>query len=189
MIQQILFELSYLLRHTPWDTGISPPELYAFLDAHPPARALDLGCGTGTNAITMAQRGWQVVGVDISKLAIRRARKKARKARLSIAFSQADVSQFRDPGAKFDLILDIGCFHSLSTEARAQYAANLKHLVIPAGTYLLYSWIKDDVESQENRPTEIEIQDLFSTHFECRDVTFGTERHRTSAWFTFQRKA
>jgi SAM-dependent methyltransferase len=188
VIAQILFELSYLFRRTPWDTGITPPELVAFLDSHPPGRALDLGCGTGTNAITMTKCGWQVVGIDISKLAIRRARKKARKAGLSIAFYQEDVTQLEFLKEPFDLVLDIGCFHSLPAEARARYAAQLKRLVRPAGIYLLYAWLKVEEYSGENPPKESEIHVLLSPNFECRDVAHGTERHRATAWFTFQRK-
>ena len=47
-MRRIFFELRYLLGDVPWDTGVSPPELLDFLDRHPPGRALDLGCGTGT---------------------------------------------------------------------------------------------------------------------------------------------
>ncbi len=188
MISQILFELSYLFRRTPWDTGITPPELYAFLDSHPPGRALDLGCGTGTNAITMTRRGWQVVGVDVSKLAIRLARKKARRAGFSIAFYQEDVTKLGFLAEPFDLVLDIGCFHSLSVQARARYAAQLKRLVKPAGTYMLYAWLQDEDLSRENPLKEAETHALLSPDFECQTVAHGIERQRTTAWFTFQRK-
>ncbi len=60
----------------PWDTGQSPPELLAFIQHHPPGRALDIGCGTGTNVITLAQSGWQVWGIDFAPRAIAKARQK-----------------------------------------------------------------------------------------------------------------
>jgi len=65
MIRRLLFELRYLREKTPWDTGISPPELLKYLAESSPGHALDLGCGTGTNAITITKHGWQVVGVDL----------------------------------------------------------------------------------------------------------------------------
>lgn len=80
MISRLIFELWYLLGRAPWDTGISPPELMAFSESHPPGRALDLGCGTGTNLATMAQLGWQATGEDVSGRALFQARYKARMA-------------------------------------------------------------------------------------------------------------
>ncbi len=66
MIERLGFEISYLFKNTRWDTGISPGELANFLDTHPPGRALDLGCGTGTNAIAIANHGWEMVGGERS---------------------------------------------------------------------------------------------------------------------------
>jgi cyclopropane fatty-acyl-phospholipid synthase-like methyltransferase len=188
VIRQVLFELSYLIRRTPWDTGISPPELMVFLGSHSPGRALDLGCGTGTNAITMTKHGWQVVAVDISILAIRRARQKAHEASAAIDFRQGDVTAMRNLGDPFDLALDIGCFHSLSGDARKRYAANLKRWLNPEGSFLLYAWLDDEDETQDDPLNAAEIETLFSPELECLDATLGTERQRTSAWFTFRRK-
>ena len=61
-------QLMYLVGFKPWDSGVSPPELVAAVEgpqALPPGRALDLGCGTGTNAIYMARHGWDVTGADL----------------------------------------------------------------------------------------------------------------------------
>ena len=57
MIHRLLFELRYLLGFAPWDTGVSPPELIRLIDTHSAGHALHIGCGTGTNAITLAERG------------------------------------------------------------------------------------------------------------------------------------
>jgi 2-polyprenyl-3-methyl-5-hydroxy-6-metoxy-1,4-benzoquinol methylase len=77
MMQRWFFELRYLFRRTPWDTGITPPEVVAFLDRTPPGRALDLGGGTGTNAVEMARRGWEVTAIDFSSRAVLAARRRA----------------------------------------------------------------------------------------------------------------
>ena len=66
MFRRIYFNLLYLFTRPPWDTGVSPPELYDFIENHEPGRAIDIGCGTGTNVITLAQAGWQVTGVDFA---------------------------------------------------------------------------------------------------------------------------
>ena len=76
------WDLMYLFKKTPWDTGITPPEIVAMLDSGkvPIGRALDLGCGTGTNAITLAQHGFDVTAIDVSRRAIALAQRKARSA-------------------------------------------------------------------------------------------------------------
>jgi len=102
------FDLQYLLGRVPWDTGVTPPEVVAVIERGDlaPGRALDLGCGTGTNCIYLARHGWQAVGVDFSVLAIRRARRKARRAGLDCRFYRADVTDLGfldDPFALADL--------------------------------------------------------------------------------------
>ena len=64
-MQQLWWNLVYRFGKTPWDTGITPPELRAVVESGqvPPGRALDLGCGTGTNVIYLARHGLEVVGV------------------------------------------------------------------------------------------------------------------------------
>lgn len=66
----------------PWDSGITPPELVALVegpDALAPGRALELGCGTGTNAVYLARHGWQVAAVDLVDRAVRQARRRPRR--------------------------------------------------------------------------------------------------------------
>ncbi|RLD01715.1 MAG: class I SAM-dependent methyltransferase, partial [Chloroflexi bacterium] len=104
--------LKYLRRPT-WDSGISPPELLNFIATHPAGRAIDLGCGTGTNAITLAQHGWQVSGVDIALIALYRARRKAKSSQVNLDLHLGDVAKLRGIEGKFNLALDIGCFHNL----------------------------------------------------------------------------
>lgn len=189
MIQRLLFELMYLLGRTPWDTGISPPELLSFLDKHEPGRALDIGCGTGTNVITMARRGWQVTGVDVSSRAIHRAQRKAQSAGLQIQLIRDDVTSFHNIVGTFDLALDIGCFHSLSREERNRYVSNLNRFIKPGGTFLLYTWFKENSDKENGHPSQKVILQLFSQDFELTSIEYGTDRQRSSAWFTFQRKA
>ena len=89
------FEQKYLAGDPPWDTGVTPPELVALVEGDNllPGRALDFGCGTGTNCLYLAQHGWRAVGVDFSPLAIERAKHKTRQARVAgeaCQFYQAD---------------------------------------------------------------------------------------------------
>lgn len=123
----------------PWDTGVSPPELIEFLDSAEPGRALDLGCGTGTNLLTLAKRGWAVVGIDMAVIPVLRARTKLREAGCDGRVIRGDVTsdfRLREP---FDFVLDIGCYHALTPQARSDYQQKLKTRLKPGGTYLLYA--------------------------------------------------
>ena len=137
-IRWIRFNLRYL-GQPPWDTGVSPPELISFLNRTLPGKALDLGCGTGTNLLTMAEYGWFVVGVDFAWLSVLRARAKLRHAGYDPRVVQGDVAGGLDLDAPFDLVLDIGCYHSLSFEERMNYRKNLGAWLSPGGAYLLYA--------------------------------------------------
>jgi SAM-dependent methyltransferase len=186
LFNKLLFNLWYF-RNPPWDTGISPPELMDFIHSHPAGRALDLGCGTGTNVITLARHGWQASGVDFARQAIRIARDKARRARVQVDLRVEDVTRLATLSGPFDLILDIGCFHSLPGEFRQAYLNNIQRFLSPEGTYLLYLFFK--LRSDEAGPgvTEGDVENL-STLFHLVSRQDGTNRgERPSAWLTFQK--
>jgi SAM-dependent methyltransferase len=186
--RRILFELSYLFGRAPWDSGISPPELLAFLETHAPGRALDLGCGSGTNAITLAQHGWTVTGIDFASGAIRRARGKAKAAGLPIDFRQGDVADLDTIQGPLDLALDIGCYHSLSAGGQARYAAGLARLLRPGGVLLLYGFLRHDPDDPSTWLTEEAVARRFGSSFEAISAVTGTDRQRSSVWLTLRRK-
>jgi len=186
VIRSLLYELRYLLGKTPWDTGISPPELIEYLENHSPGRALDLGCGTGTNALTISKYGWEVIGVDASYLAIRRAQAKVRQQDIRVVFERLDVSRLKGIRGKFDLILDIGCFHALSPKARMRYIQRIAQLIGSGGAYLLYTWLADPNDSRSPLPDADGIKRSFSPYFALITPQFGTERGQTSAWYQIQ---
>ncbi len=170
----------------PWDTGTSPPELISFIESHPPGRALDLGCGTGTNVITLAKHGWEVTGVDFAPRAIRIARRKARKAHVNVDLRVEDVTKLETLSGPFDLVLDMGCFHSLSQRGKRDYIINLAQLMTPGGTYLMYGFFKQPEDSGPGL-TEADVENI-KENLRLTDRQDGTERGvRPSAWFTFRR--
>lgn len=185
MLRSIFFSLWYLLRKPPWDTGVSPPELLAHIANHPPGRALDLGCGTGTNAITLAKHGWQVTAVDFALPAIRSARAKARRAGVQVDFRAADVTRLEDVHGPFDLVLDIGCFHTLDQAGKQRYVANLKRLLAPGGVFLLYAFFKEPgAEGSGLTPADL---DLLDDALQLEQRVDGSERGlRASSWFTYR---
>jgi SAM-dependent methyltransferase len=183
MISNLMFELRYIIGKTPWDTGVSPPELIAFLEENPPGRALDLGCGTGTNAITIHSYGWDVIGVDSSYYAIRRAVEKTICQAREVDFRRLDVSRLKGIQGPFDLILDIGCYHTLSPEARARYVQRLAQVIQPDGIYLLYTWLADPEKPGDLPPSKDEIEQAFSPIFPMITSELGTDQEHTSAWY------
>lgn len=186
-MKRIFFELRYLLGNAPWDTGISPPELLEFLQQASPGRALELGCGTGTNAITMATQGWEVTGVDFSALAIWAARRKARRQGLDIRFMSRNVANLDGLASPFDFALDIGCLHGLAPQERLKYASALGRLIAADGVYLLYSFITQEPDPIPQWPTAEEIDRLFGRDFSLVSAEYGRDGERTSAWFKFNR--
>ncbi len=188
MFRRLHFELSYLLGTPPWDRGVSPPELMTFLDAHPPGRALDIGCGTGTNAITLASRGWDVTGIDFSARAIRAARRKARLAHSAAGFERAGVERLATLTGSFDLALDIGCYHSLSLQQQTSYGRDLARLLRPGATFLLYGFAGPEPDPRSTWLSQVALEARFGQAFELRDYVLGADRTRPSAWVTLRRK-
>jgi cyclopropane fatty-acyl-phospholipid synthase-like methyltransferase len=189
MIRRLFFELLYFRGKANWDSGISPPELLDHLKHTTPGRALDLGCGTGTNAMTMAQFEWDVVGIDFSARAIHAARRKAKSSALEISFIRGDVTDLKGVQGSFDLVLDIGCFHTLSLRAQQKYKENLNQFLRSDGTFLLYSHLKELESKASMLPSEERIRELFEDCCECKSAVIGsdTASHHRSAWFRMKR--
>ena len=161
---------------------MTPPELVRYVAAHPPGRALDLGCGTGTNVVYLAQHGWEAVGVDFAGRAIAKARRRARGARVEATFVVGDVTRLAVVGP-FDLALDIGCLHSVPVGGRAGYAAGLAAVMRSGGTYLLYAFAPGGPAFGLTR------EDLRATFADAFDVVGVEEgKGRPSAWYTLVKR-
>lgn len=146
------------IQKPPWDTNQTPPEVYEFTANKPPGRVLDLGCGTGTNVITLAKLGWYAIGVDFIPKAIRIARRKALNAGVDAEFFINDVTNLNKVEGQFNLILDIGCYHSLDNKGMENYRKNIKELLVPGGHFLIYLFLKTQKLSPGSGATE---DDLF----------------------------
>jgi cyclopropane fatty-acyl-phospholipid synthase-like methyltransferase len=191
-MKPIIWNLIYWLGRTPWDTGVTPPELRAVVETGrvQPGRALDLGCGTGTNVIYLAEHGFEVFGVDISSRAIARARRKigqaghAQRAHVYAGdVTRLDQLPINGP---FDLALDLGCLHSLDLPRRERYVAGLASLMKPGSLYLLYAFGPHLQWRWQIGLANKEADKLFSPTFELLSVVHGQDRGRVeSAWYTF----
>jgi SAM-dependent methyltransferase len=184
----LFWEWMYLFKRTPWDTGVTPPEIVSAIASGkvPIGRALDLGCGTGTNAIYLAQQGFSVTAIDVSRRAIALARSKTRSAQLSdrVRYERGDVTLMRRwvLGQSIDFAYDIGCLHSLKAAARQRYVAALTGVLRPGAIYMLYAFELQ----QDGRGVALdEIAALFDRDYRLDGMRQGRDGGgRGSAWYT-----
>jgi SAM-dependent methyltransferase len=193
--RRIHFWLRYLRANTPWDSGITPPELRTLIEIEhlEPGNALDLGCGTGTNAIYLAQHAWHVTGIDFIPQPIRLARRRASEASVNdrVRLIVGDVTRLNQLALNesYDLALDIGCLHGLPPEGRERYAQTLTARLRPGAIFLLYAFVPANPDSF-GIPVD-DMERLFSPAFDLVHVDLGEDIVGTtaSAWYRFQRRA
>jgi SAM-dependent methyltransferase len=118
----------------PWDIG-RPQPAFVRLAAKGllAGRLLDSGCGTGEQTLLAAWHGADAVGVDLSPLAVERARGKAAERGLNARFEVADALRLGDLGLTFDTVIDSGVFHVFDDEDRARYVASLASVLRDGG--------------------------------------------------------
>lgn len=188
LFRRILFQYWYF-GNPKWDTGISPPELLDFLGKHKPARAIDIGCGTGTNVITMAKAGWQVTGVDFAPRAIRLASRKLKSNNIEANLLVSDATELKGIQGPYELALDIGCFHSIHKASKANYLKQLDRILASNGFWLMYGFVKSDTLHAGTGLDPADL-DLISSHFSLVSRRDGIDdkRDRKSAWFLYQKQ-
>jgi len=155
-----------------------------------PGRALDLGCGTGTNALYLARHDWQVVGIDFSELAIGTARTKLATASLpGVTFHHGDATQLTAEGITgfFDFVLDIGCFHGVPPTKRDRYVREVAAHTRAGATLLMFAF-GSAMRTPGRHPTrESEIRRRFGASFDMTRIELGTHPVG-AAWFTLRRR-
>ena len=190
VLQRLYYNLWYYF-HPPWDTGITPPEVVAAIEgpeALVPGRALDLGCGTGTNSLYLARHGWQVVGVDLAAKAVRQAQRKAEEAGLSLEFYTADVTRLDFLQPPFDLALDIGCFHALDDQGWVRYRDQLRRLLSTGACFMLYAFGPRQGRFMQMGITQDQVRQLFQPDFHLLRVEGGADPTGPSAaWYWLER--
>ena len=157
-------------------------------------KALDLGSGSGTQAIELARRGLTVTGSDISPSAVAKAIVRAEGEGVSVRFVHDDVLETHLTGT-FDLIMDRGCFHVIDAGMRPAYLDNIERLLTDEGLLLLKTFHKEETreEGPPNRFDEGDIEAIFADRFELlfhRDSIFeSTLDSDPKALFCILRKA
>lgn len=158
------FETAYRNGEPPWDIGRPQPALVRLEEEGAiEGRVIDLGCGTGENALYLAARGLDVSGVDGAPTAIARAREKASRRRIRATFVVANALEFLIIGRVFDAAIDSGFFHTLSDGDRVRYEHGLRTAIRPGGRcfMLCFSDLQPGVEGPR-RVSQAEIRGTFA---------------------------
>lgn len=162
----------------PWDVGGPQPALSALLDAYPPAGPiLDVGCGSGDLAISLAQRGLPVLGIDFVDTAIAQAREKISTLPPEVArfldFRVADALQPSLLKRQFRAVVDSGFFHLFDPEQGDRFVDELASILLPGGRYYLLAFaVEFPIPHSPRQITETEVRARFSSEkgWRIRDV-------------------
>ncbi|MEN6497363.1 MAG: class I SAM-dependent methyltransferase [Thermoguttaceae bacterium] len=183
---------------SPWDTDRPSTELRRVLDEQRIASCatLELGCGTGTNAVWLAERGFSVTAVDISRVAICRAREKAAARGVPVNFVVGDLRHWERLGGPYDFFFDRGCYHAVRRGDLDGYLRTLEKLTAKGTWGLVLAGNAKEPEDAVGPPVveEREIREEFGRLFEIvqlREFRFdapGVGQPRYLGWSCLLRR-
>lgn len=149
---------------------------------------LDLGCGTGENALFLASKGHEVWGIDFVATAIDRAKAKARQRNLNVHFEVGDALSLDRGSRTFDTVTDCGLFHTFSDEDRPRYVSSLANVVRPGGHVFILCFSDEEPPGQgPRRITREEIRAAFHDGWKVEDIQparFAATNHPESRTFS-----
>jgi cyclopropane fatty-acyl-phospholipid synthase-like methyltransferase len=167
----------------PWDIG-RPQKEFTELVRHGEitGSVLDIGCGSGDNALFFAQEGFEVWGIDSSPLAIRKAEEKGAQRGLTVHFLVLNALELTRLNRTFDTASDSGLFHTLSDEDRPLFAKSLAAVLSPQGTYFMLCFSDREPGGYgPRRITEREIRVTFSDGWLIKYIRPATFESNTRA--------
>ena len=166
-----------------WDIGRPQRAFVDLLDAGlVRSPVLDVGCGTGELSLFLARHGYDVLGVDLSPLAIRQAKEKSRWRRIPALFlvwDALDLSRLRTADLSFRTVVDSAMFHILGDRERDRFIESLADVVRPGGLYCvlgdarrtdggIYGLTPEELRSRFGTAGGWEVEFAFRTVFERR---------------------
>jgi ubiquinone/menaquinone biosynthesis C-methylase UbiE len=128
------WDASYDDGPAPWDVGPQPAVVRVASEGGFAGRVLDVGCGSGENALHLASLGLSVLGVDVAETALAIARVKAADRGIEAEFATADALALEGLGRTFETVLDCGLFHTFDADERPGYVAGLASVTERGGT-------------------------------------------------------
>lgn len=167
------YRFAYRVGFHPWEDAEHEPAfvdkitgLFAREEAgrEPPyGRALDLGTGSGIWGLQLAQRGWDVTGIDIVPKALERAKDRIRDAGVQMDLVLGDVTRLSatEVGTGFRLVLDTGTFHGLTPEQQRAMGREVDAVAAEDATVLLLAWEPKGRGPLPRGVTQADIEDAF----------------------------
>ena len=166
------FESSYQTGDAPWDIGRPQAEIVALAEAGLiVGSVLDIGCGTGENALYLAGRGHAVFGLDGSATGIERARQKAAERKLPVQFHVWDALELKRLRKSFETVIDVGLFHVFADGDRRRYAESLAEVTASGSDLFILNWSTEEPPGPgPRRVSEYDITDAFRSTFATMEV-------------------
>ena len=185
------WDASYHDGRAPWDVGRPQPAVVRLASAGGFAGAvLDVGCGTGENALHIAALGLPVLGVDVAETALAIAREKADDCGIEVEFAAADALQLEHLARSFKTVLDSGLFHTFDGDERTRYVASLASVTEHAGTLYVFCFSDDGPDKGPHPIRQKELRAAFQPTQGWEIVAIHPDRIQTRihhdgapAWF------
>ncbi len=171
------YELMYGRFRAPWDIG-PRQELVKLVESGrlTPCTAIDLGSGTASNCIFLAQHGFEVTGVDFAQAAIELGNQRAQAASVSVNFIRDDLTNLQNVRGSFDLLVDYGTLDDLQPAQRELYLQNVLPLTRTGSRFLLFCF-------------EWEPHWYERPYFSSMAMLPGEAEHRFAPYFSIERYA
>ncbi len=156
----------------PWDIGRPQPAFVALAEAgRITGKVLDVGCGTGENALFLCQRGLDVLGLDLSSVAVAQARMKAQALGVVARFVVGNALDLLSLEETFDTVIDSGLLHILSDADRARLVVGLHAVLRPGGYLHLMAFNEHATWPGPRRLTQAEIRTTFEQGWEVEAIS------------------
>ena len=159
-------------KQAPWDIPGPQPAIVELEEAGAiRGDVLDVGCGTGENALYLASCGHSVWGIDFVPAAIERAGAKAKERGIDVRFQVGDALNLSELRRTFDAVIDSGLFHTFSDEDRVKYVDALSSAIRPGGTYHVLCFSDQEPAGEgPRRVLEAELRRAFETGWNVREI-------------------
>jgi len=197
MSKKEIFDERYKTGDTPWELERPDLNLKEIVKTENilPCKTLEIGCGTGSNAIWLAQNKFDVTGMDFSSLAIEKARAKSRKQGVEIQFLVNDFLEQKLEESDFEFIFDRGCFHSFDEkDDRKTFARNVSLHLKKGGQWFSVLGNADEGPRDKGPPmrSALDIVTAVEPYFEILFIisaTFDSTREKPArCWKCLMRK-